>query len=189
MNMAAPSALQIVELHKTFHLGFLGALRPFRTLADKLQVKGVAYRVDAVNGISLNVEPGQVFGFLGPNGAGKTTTIKILMGLIHPSSGHATILGRPIGDREARAKIGFLPEHPYFYEHLKPLEFLDFYARMFRLTARERKEKCRALVDRVGLNHAINRPLRKFSKGMIQRIGLAQALINDPDLIVLDEPM
>ena len=187
--MTAHSALKITDLRKTFHLGFLGALRPFRALADSLQLKGVAYRVDAVNGISLDVEPGQVFGFLGPNGAGKTTTIKMLMGLIHPSSGHATILGRPIGDREARARIGFLPEHPYFYEHLKPLEFLDFYARMFSMTSSQRRDKCRALVDRVGLNHAINRPLRKFSKGMIQRIGLAQALINDPDLIVLDEPM
>ncbi|MEE2785850.1 MAG: ABC transporter ATP-binding protein [Myxococcota bacterium] len=187
--MSTTAALKITDLQKTFHLGFLGALRPFRRLTDRLQLKGIAYRVDAVKGISFEVERGQVFGFLGPNGAGKTTTIKMLMGLIHPSAGEARILGHSIGDKTARAQIGFLPEHPYFYEHLKPMEFLDFYAQMFAMTARERRAKARALIDRVGLSHAINRPLRKFSKGMIQRIGLAQALINDPELVVLDEPM
>ena len=124
--MSDQTALTITDLRKTFHLGFLGALRPFRSLTDRLQLKGIAYRVDAVQGISLTVERGQVFGFLGPNGAGKTTTIKMLMGLIHPSAGTASILGHPIGDRAARARIGFLPEHPYFYEHLKPLEFWTF---------------------------------------------------------------
>lgn len=182
-------ALQIVDLSKTFHLGFIGSLRPFRRLADRLQMKGIAYRVDAVRGISLEVEQGQVFGFLGPNGAGKTTTIKMLMGLIHPSGGEGRVLGAPLGDREARARIGFLPEHPYFYDHLKPLEFLEFYGSLFRLTARERRQRALELIDRVGLTHAMDRPLRKFSKGMVQRIGLAQALINDPDLVVLDEPM
>jgi ABC-2 type transport system ATP-binding protein len=183
------SALTIDRLEKTFHLGFLGALRPFRRVADRLQMKGIAYRVDAVKGISLQVEPGEVFGFLGPNGAGKTTTIKMLMGLVHPSAGSASILGLPVNDRNTREKVGFLPEHPYFYEHLKPLELLDFYGRLFPMTARERKRRAEALIDRVGLRHAIGRPLRKYSKGMIQRVGLAQALINDPDLVILDEPM
>jgi ABC-2 type transport system ATP-binding protein len=183
------NALQINNLEKTFHLGFIGALRPFRRLADRLQMKGIAYRVDAVRGISLEVQRGEVFGFLGPNGAGKTTTIKMLMGLIHPSGGEGLVLGAPLGNREARSRIGFLPEHPYFYEHLKPLEFLEFYGSLFRMTARERRRRSLELIDRVGLNHAMNRPLRKFSKGMVQRIGLAQALINDPDLVVLDEPM
>ncbi len=182
-------ALSITNLEKTFHLGFIGALRPFRSLADRLQMKGVAYRVDAVRGISLDVERGEIFGFLGPNGAGKTTTIKMLMGLIHPSAGEGTVLGAPLGDKSARSHIGFLPEHPYFYEHLKPLEFLEFYGSLFSMTARERRRRSLELIDRVGLNHAMGRPLRKFSKGMVQRIGLAQALINDPDLVVLDEPM
>ncbi|MEE2756440.1 MAG: ABC transporter ATP-binding protein [Myxococcota bacterium] len=182
-------ALEIDGLTKTFHLGFLGALRPFRKVADALQMKGIAYRVDAVRGISLNVEQGEIFGFLGPNGAGKTTTIKMLMGLIHPSAGGARIFGQSIGHIQTRERIGFLPEHPYFYEHLKPIEFLEYYARLFPMTARERKQRAQALIDRVGLNHAVDRPLRKYSKGMIQRVGLAQALINDPDLVILDEPM
>ncbi|MCB9528547.1 MAG: ABC transporter ATP-binding protein [bacterium] len=182
-------ALTVDGLKKTFDLGFLGALPGFGRLAARLQVKGIAHRVEAVRGIHLEVEPGEIFGFLGPNGAGKTTTIKMLMGLIHPTAGSGTLLGHPLGHREARARLGFLPEHPYFYEHLAPVEFLDFYGRLFRLTARERKQRAEALIERVGLGHARGRPLRKFSKGMIQRIGIAQALINDPDLVVLDEPM
>ncbi|MCA9540574.1 MAG: ABC transporter ATP-binding protein, partial [Myxococcales bacterium] len=187
--MASEPALLIEDLVKTFDLGFLGALPGFGGLAARLQIKGLAHRVEAVRGISLRVESGEIFGFLGPNGAGKTTTIKMLMGLIHPTAGQARLLGHPLGHRAARARLGFLPEHPYFYEHLKPAEFLDFYARLFRLTASERKARIARLIDRVGLGYAANRPLRKFSKGMIQRIGIAQALINDPDLVVLDEPM
>ena len=110
-------AITLRGLEKTFYLGFLGALRPFRQIADRLQIKGVAYRVDAVRGIDLEVERGEIFGFLGPNGAGKTTTIKMLMGLIHPSAGTGELLGHPLGHRDARARIGFLPEHPYFYDH------------------------------------------------------------------------
>ncbi|MEZ4469540.1 MAG: ABC transporter ATP-binding protein [bacterium] len=183
------AAVEVHDLVKTFDLGFLGALPGIGPLFSRLQLKGIAQRVEAVRGVSLRVEPGEIFGFLGPNGAGKTTTIKMLMGLIRPTSGTASILGRPLGDREARARLGFLPEHPYFYDYLKPIEFLDFYGRLFRIDARERRRRAEALVDRVGLRHAVNRPLRKFSKGMVQRIGIAQALINDPDLVVLDEPM
>ncbi len=185
----AASAITLEGLVKTFDLGFLGSLPGFRRLSGRLQLKGIAHRVEAVRGIDLQVERGEIYGFLGPNGAGKTTTIKMLMGLIHPTAGGGTLLGHPLGHREARARLGFLPEHPYFYEHLQPVEFLDFYGRLFRLTARERKQRADALINRVGLDHARGRPLRKFSKGMIQRIGIAQALINDPDLVVLDEPM
>ncbi|MCB9526550.1 MAG: ABC transporter ATP-binding protein [Myxococcales bacterium] len=186
--MSAP-ALQVQDLVKTFDVGFLGAVPGVRRLTRGWNLKGIAQRVEAVRGLSLTVAPGQTFGFLGPNGAGKTTTIKMLMGLIHPTSGGGTLLGEPLGSKAARARLGFLPEHPYFYEYLKPLEFLDFYGSLFNMTARERKRRAEALIDRVGLQHAINRPIRKFSKGMVQRIGVAQALINDPDLVVLDEPM
>lgn len=183
------AALSIDHLVKTFDIGFLGALPGFGRLAARLQIRGIAQRVEAVRGLSFDVQPGEIFGFLGPNGAGKTTTIKMLMGLIRPTSGSGLLLGEPLGSRRARARLGFLPEHPYFYEYLKPMEFLDFYGRLFSLTAAERRKRCEALIERVGLTHAMNRPLRKFSKGMIQRIGVAQALVNDPDLVVLDEPM
>ena len=186
--MSAP-VLDVSGLVKTFDLGFLGGLPVVGPWFSRMQIKGIGQRVEAVRGVSLTVEPGEIFGFLGPNGAGKTTTLKMLMGLIRPTSGKATVLGRPLGDRQARARLGFLPEHPYFYDYLKPLEFLDFYGRLFSLSARERRSRAEELVDRVGLGYAINRPLRKFSKGMIQRMGIAQALINDPDLVVLDEPM
>ncbi|MGK0359449.1 MAG: ABC-2 type transport system ATP-binding protein [Bradymonadia bacterium] len=186
--MSAP-VLDVSNLVKTFDLGFLGGLPGVGPWFSRMQIKGIGQRVEAVRGVSLTVEPGEIFGFLGPNGAGKTTTIKMLMGLVRPTSGSATVLGRPLGDRQARARLGFLPEHPYFYDYLKPLEFLDFYGRLFSLSAQERRTRAEELVDRVGLSHAINRPLRKFSKGMVQRMGIAQALINDPDLVVLDEPM
>ena len=145
--------------------------------------------VVALAGIGFRVEPGEVLGFLGPNGAGKTTTMKILTGFLAPTSGTATLLGRPLGDTQARAKLGFLPEHPYFYDYLKPIEFLDFYGRLFKLSARERRQQAEALIDRVGLRYAINRPLRKFSKGMVQRICIGQALVHDPDLLIFDEPI
>ena len=183
------SAIRLDNLVKTFDIGFLGSVPLLGRISPKIQIKGIAKRVEAVRGMSLTVEPGELFGFLGPNGAGKTTTIKMMMGLVRPTSGTGYLLGAPLGDRKTRGRLGFLPEHPYFYEYLKPLEFLDFYARLFSMTARTRKKRAEALIDRVGLRHAINRPLRKFSKGMVQRIGIAQALINNPDLVVLDEPM
>jgi ABC-2 type transport system ATP-binding protein len=168
---SAAVVLRAVELAKTFHLGF------FRR------------RVDAVRGISFSVRRGEIFGFLGPNGAGKTTTLKMLMGLIFPSRGRAEVLGRPVPDREAKRRIGYLPETPYFYEYLTPEEFLDFAGALCDLPAAVRRRRADALLARVGLDHARGRPLRKFSKGMLQRIGIAQALMGDPDVVVLDEPM
>ena len=168
---SAAVVLRAVDLAKTFHLGF------FRR------------RVDAVRGISFSVRRGEIFGFLGPNGAGKTTTLKMLMGLIFPSSGRAEVLGRPVPDREAKRRIGYLPETPYFYEYLTPEEFLDFAGALCDLPAAVRRRRADGLLARVGLDHARGRPLRKFSKGMLQRIGIAQALMGDPDVVVLDEPM
>ena len=183
------TALSVEGLTKIFDTGFLGGMPILGRWFRGLNLKGVAQGLRVVDGVSFSVSRGEIFGFLGPNGAGKTTTIKMLTGLIHPSSGGGTLLGAPLGDRAARSKLGFLPEHPYFYDYLKPLEFLDFYGQLFGLTARERRRRAEALIDRVGLSHARGRPVRKFSKGMIQRLGIAQALINDPDLIILDEPM
>lgn len=181
--------VEINGLSKSFHLGFLGAVPGLGRLTAGLQVRGIAHRVDAVNGLSLRVPQGEIFGFLGPNGAGKTTTLKMLMGLVKPSAGTASILGAPIGQRDRRARIGYLPEHPYFYEHLKPEEFLHFYGRLYGVPHRVLQKRAAALVSKVGLDHARTRTLRKFSKGMVQRLGLAQALINDPELVILDEPM
>jgi ABC-2 type transport system ATP-binding protein len=154
-----------------------------------MQVKGIAQRVQAVRGLSLSVQSGEIYGFLGPNGAGKTTTLKMLMGLVKPTSGTAQIMGAALGERSARARIGYLPEHPYFYEHLKPEEFLHFYGRLYGLSGQVLKRRATELVDKVGLGYARTRTLRKFSKGMVQRLGLAQTLMNDPDLVILDEPM
>ncbi|HEY4187829.1 MAG TPA: ABC transporter ATP-binding protein, partial [Polyangia bacterium] len=123
------------------------------------------------------------------NGAGKTTTLKMLMGLIFPSRGRAEVLGRAVPDRQAKRRIGYLPETPYFYEYLTPEEFLDFAGALCDLPRAVRRQRANALLTRVGLEHARGRPLRKFSKGMLQRIGIAQALMGDPEVIVLDEPM
>jgi len=168
--MTAP-VLEVEHLVKRFRTGF------FRK------------EVTAVHDASFRVNAGETFGLLGPNGAGKTTTMKVLVGLAFKSGGVARIFGEDVPSRKAAARIGYLPETPYFYEYLKPLEFLDFYARIFGLAAPERRRRARALVEQVGLSDAIDKPLRKFSKGMLQRIGLAQALVNDPDLLILDEPM
>src|SRR3972149_3483799 len=145
--------------------------------------------VAALKGLNLEVNEGEIFGFLGPNGAGKTTTIKILMGLIYPTAGKAWILDKEVGDVEIKNRIGFLPEQPYFYDYLTSREFLLFYGQLFGLAGDELRARMNNLLSLVGLEDASDLQLRKFSKGMLQRIGIAQALINQPDLIVLDEPM
>ena len=145
-------------------------------------------KVEALRGISFAVQRGHIFGFVGPNGAGKTTTIRTLMGLIRPTGGSATILGHTIPSRAARAKVGFLPESPYFYDYLTIGELLDLAGRLFGLDAATRKKRADALIERVGLGRARTQSLKKFSKGMLQRAGLAQALMNDPEVVVLDEP-
>ena len=145
--------------------------------------------VEAVRDASFEVERGEVFGFLGPNGAGKTTTIKICMGLIRATSGSVQLFGESVRSLEVRAKIGYLPEHPYFYDYLKPTEILDFYGKLFGLDRKERKRRIDRLLEQVGLSGARDRTLRKFSKGMLQRVGVAQALINDPEFLVFDEPL
>ncbi len=146
-------------------------------------------RVEALRGVTFSVEQGQIFGFVGPNGAGKTTTIRMLMGLIRATSGSAKLLGHPIPSRAARAQVGFLPETPYFYDYLTVPELLDLAGRLFGLPGPLRKKRADELIDRVGLGRARHQSLKKFSKGMLQRAGLAQALMNDPALVVLDEPM
>jgi ABC-2 type transport system ATP-binding protein len=146
-------------------------------------------RVTAVDHLCLDVRKGEVFGFLGPNGAGKTTTLKMLMGLIYPTSGQAWIFGHPVGDRAAKAKLGFLPESPYFYDYLTSREFLNFYGHLFGLWGKSLDKRVDELLELVDMTHARHLQLRKFSKGMLQRVGIAQALINDPELVVLDEPM
>ena len=145
-------------------------------------------KVRAVDGINLSVPRGEIFGMLGPNGSGKSTTLKILLGLLHASSGTVRVLGRSPRDVETKRAIGYLPEESYLYPYLTPRETLDFYARLFDLDASARTRRCRQLLDMVGLSAAANRRVGEFSKGMARRLGLAQALINDPDLLVLDEP-
>ena len=146
-------------------------------------------KVEALRGVTFHVERGHIFGFVGPNGAGKTTTIRTLMGLIRPSGGRAALLGHPLGSRAARFKIGFLPESPYFYDYLTVGELCDLAGRLFGMPHAARKRRADELIDKVGLGGARGLPLKKFSKGMLQRAGLAQALMNDPELVVLDEPM
>ncbi|CAN5332182.1 ABC transporter ATP-binding protein [soil metagenome] len=166
----ADIVIDVRELRKTY-------LTPFRRK-----------KVAALRGISFEVQRGHIFGFVGPNGAGKTTTIRTLMGLIRPTSGTATILGHQIPSRVARSHVGFLPESPYFYDYLTIAELLDLAGRLFGMPGAARKRRADALIERVGLGRARTQSLKKFSKGMLQRAGLAQALMNDPDLVVLDEP-
>ena len=144
----------------------------------------------ALDDLTLNVRPGQIFGFLGGNGAGKTTTIKLLMRLMFPTEGSAKILGRDISDVSMHARIGYCPENPYFYDYLTANELMDYFGRLFGYDAAARKRKSEELLSAVGLEPiAWKRQLRKYSKGMLQRVGLAQALINDPEIVFLDEPM
>ena len=165
------AVLRVEDLRKTFVRGF------------------TRRRTEALRGITMAAEQGEIFGFLGPNGAGKTTTIKILMGLIFASAGRAELFGLPAGDRRAKARVGYLPENPYFYDYLSALELLDMVGRLYGQGGADRRKRAHELIERVGLGHAASRPLRSFSKGMLQRAGLAQALMGDPDLVVLDEPM
>ena len=166
-------AIRIENLSKDYWIGFWRK-RPYRALDD----------------LSLDVQPGEIFGFLGPNGAGKTTTLKLLMQLIFPTGGHAEILGRPVGDVEARRRIGYLPENPYFYDYLTAQELLQYFARLFGLSRPAARQRASMLLERVGIPPERQvQQLRKYSKGMIQRVGIAQALVNDPEVIFLDEPM
>jgi ABC-2 type transport system ATP-binding protein len=163
--------IQASDLTKTFRLGFRRR------------------KVEALRGVSFQVGRGEIFGFLGPNGAGKTTTIKIIVGLLRPTSGSCSLIGRPAGEIEARRHVGYLPESPYFYDNLLPDEFMDLCGRLRGLDAGTRRRRGDELIALVGLSEARDRPLRKFSKGMLQRIGLAQSMMSDPDLLILDEPM
>jgi ABC-2 type transport system ATP-binding protein len=166
------AALATFELTKDYAVGFWRK-RPYR----------------ALDTLSLHVESCDVFGFLGPNGAGKTTTLKLLMQLVFPSAGRAEILGRPLGDVAVRRRIGFLPENPYFYDYLTAEELLTYFASLFGYRGAERRARASRLLDEVGIGAERRLQLRKFSKGMLQRVGIAQALVNDPELVILDEPM
>jgi len=145
--------------------------------------------VEAVKDISLSVNAGEIYGFLGPNGAGKMTTIKALLGLIRPTAGTIRVLGASPDDLSWRSQVGYLPETPYFYEYLSGLELVTWFGRLAGLNAHEASQQAKARLERVGLAHAMTRPVRKYSKGMLQRTGLAQSLIGDPKLLILDEPM
>jgi ABC-2 type transport system ATP-binding protein len=146
-------------------------------------------RKTGLRNLHLEVPRGEIFGFLGPNGAGKTTTLKLLMGLIFPSSGSARILGEDWRKPSVRARIGFLPEQPYFYDHLTPVELLDYYGALSGMPASQRRLRIPKLLERVGLAEHGRVQLRKFSKGMLQRVGIAQAVVHDPEIVFLDEPM
>jgi len=166
------AAIEIENLTKDYPFGFLH-LKKKRSL----------------EGLTMQVESGEVFGFLGPNGAGKSTTIKLLVGLIFPEAGTARILGKPIADIEMHRDIGYLPEQPYFYDYLTAAEVLDYFARFHDLTAADRSERVARMLKKVGLETAGKIQLRKYSKGMLQRVGLAQAILHDPKVVILDEPM
>jgi ABC-2 type transport system ATP-binding protein len=166
------AALSTFELSKDYSVGFWRK-RPYRAL-DRL---------------TLEVSEGEVFGFLGPNGAGKTTTLKLLMQLVFPTGGRAEILGKPLGDLAAKRRIGYLPENPYFYDYLTAEELLMYFGALFGYEPAERRRRASHLLDQVGIGPERRLQLRKFSKGMLQRVGIAQALLNEPDLVILDEPM
>jgi ABC-2 type transport system ATP-binding protein len=145
-------------------------------------------KVRALNALDLQIRKGEIFGLLGPNGSGKSTTIKLLLGLLFPSSGQALVFGKDATDVAKNERIGYLPEESYLYKFLNAEETLDFYGRLFNMTPQVRKQRIEHLIQLVGIQHARRRQLREYSKGMTRRIGLAQALINDPELILLDEP-
>jgi ABC-2 type transport system ATP-binding protein len=164
------SVLKVEGLQKTFRLGF------FRK------------RVEAVRSVSFEVKKGETFGLLGPNGAGKTTSIKAILRLIMPDAGQITLFGAPLS-LDARRRIGYLPENPYVYQYLRAHEFLDLCGRLMGMPRAQRKKRAEEMIEQVGLAHAVDRPIGRFSKGMMQRMGLAQALLHDPELLILDEPM
>lgn len=166
------AAIEILGLEKTYSVGFWRK-RPRQALKP----------------LTLSIEEGETFGFLGPNGAGKTTTLKLLMGLIRPTAGQARILGMPIDDLRLKAQIGFLPEQPYFYDYLTARELLAYYAQLSEVPAKERTAKVSTMLERVGLKDSGEVQLRKFSKGMLQRVGIAQAILHNPKVVFLDEPM
>ncbi|HMI93253.1 MAG TPA: ABC transporter ATP-binding protein [Polyangiales bacterium] len=168
--MSAETILEVENLHKTFRIGF------FRK------------RIEAVRGVSFSVKRGEIFGFVGPNGAGKTTSIKMMLQLIYPDRGSVKIFGTPTGDPAARARLGYLPENPYIYTYLRPLEFLDLCGQLSRLDGPTRRRRAHELIERLGLSHALDRPIGRFSKGMMQRLGVCQALLHEPELLILDEP-
>ncbi|MFH0954336.1 MAG: ABC transporter ATP-binding protein [Verrucomicrobiota bacterium] len=145
-------------------------------------------KVRAVSDLTFEVQSGQVFGLLGPNGSGKSTTLKMILGLLHPTHGHLRVLGRSPRDVKTKSRVGYLPEESYLYPYLTSEETLDFYGKLFDLNTAERRARIAQLLDMIGLPHARHRVVGEFSKGMARRIGLAQALINDPDLVILDEP-
>ena len=163
--------IKVEQLSKEFRLGLL------------------MRRVVAVREVSFAVRRGTIFGFLGPNGAGKTTTIKMLTGLIHPSGGHATLFGDPVPSPRAMRRVGFLPENPYVYPYLTPTEFVEHCGRLSGLSRKGVRARTREVLGRVGILYAADRPVRRLSKGMLQRTGLAAALVADPELLILDEPM
>ncbi len=146
-------------------------------------------RRPALQDLDLEVRTGEIFGYVGPNGSGKTTTLKLLIGLLKPDRGNARVLGEPLASRSWRFRAGYLPEHPYLYDYLTAREYLEYVGRLFGLPASVRRERTRSLLALVGLERSADLPLRRFSKGMVQRAGLAQALVNDPELVILDEPM
>jgi ABC-2 type transport system ATP-binding protein len=166
------AAIEILGLEKTYTVGFWHK-RPKR----------------ALHPLHLAIQDGEIFGFLGPNGAGKTTTLKMLMGLVFPSGGSARILGMELDDPRMKAQIGFLPEQPYFYDYLTARELLTYYGQLSGVNSHELARKVNSTLERVGLRDATNAQLRKFSKGMLQRAGIAQAILHDPKVVFLDEPM
>jgi len=164
------AVLRVSELHKTFRVGF------FRK------------RIEAVRGVSFDVREGETFGLLGPNGAGKTTTIKTILRLIQPDRGSIQVFGKALSLHSLR-RIGYLPENPYVYQYLRAPEFLDLCGRLMGMDGKQRRARSAEMIELVGLGHATDRPIGRFSKGMMQRVGLAQALLHDPELLILDEPM